>query len=213
MVHIGFHMFNVFFLAGLYTGSLYNEAHVKKKFGFYGSDWKDGSVIVVKSHYPLIKTSEKLISSVHYVILLIRTPLLAITAEFKRQNYNLVFKKDAYSTIKPKYINFVKSYFSHWFSFHDFWSRRNDTQLLLLDYDDIIQCPVCELKRALFFVNVTWSNFRESCLLRDINGKFNRRSAPAYMLGWIDSTAKDVMLRTYQYFKINLQSNLSNFIC
>ena len=74
-------------IAGIYAGSVYGGQNTRSHQRFPGLSHHDGSTIVVKTHYPMLRQGAGLAESVTNAIILIRNPLNVFKAEFKRENF------------------------------------------------------------------------------------------------------------------------------
>ncbi len=72
-----------------------------------------------------------------------------------------------------------------------------NTNLLFVDFQDIIDDKVKALKAILSFAGHDWTEEHEKCMLRNQVGNFVRTTLPDYVNDWIDEGSKQEMRDAY----------------
>ena len=196
-------------ISGIYAGSVYRGQNMRSRQRFPGLSHHDGSAIVVKTHYPMLRRGAGLAESVKNAIILIRNPLNVFKAEFKRGNFKHygpdqwpppgISEINPSQKIKLKYQTFWRKNKRRWISFYEYWLDRNNTNtnLLFVDFQDIIDDKVKALKAILSFAGHAWTEEHEQCMLRNQVGNFVRTTLPDYVNDWIDEDSKHEMRDAY----------------
>ncbi|XP_071834770.1 sialate:O-sulfotransferase 1-like isoform X2 [Apostichopus japonicus] len=159
-------------LTGVYTGSMYRDTRLLNG-GFLGESEppRSGRVIVVKTH------STDMHEKADGVLLLIRDPYSALTADFKRiaagGNHTGIISSNIFNS-------------EHW-SMYARWAARRWQQTiqkglemsaakrLVVYYEDLLEDLPEELRRVAHFLNATLREERLQCTMLHREGNFHRQ--------------------------------------
>lgn len=215
--------------AGLLTGSEFRDRGLCKG-GFPATGIRDGSVAVVKTHFPIMPSKWRV--KYERAVLLIRDPFKASLADFNRQisgnNHTGIATLKQWRRFFPTYI---KRRTSNWSKMYFKWCRRirkenrifvrwvetplcdiwapNVKSNYYTRYEDLKKDPEKELRRILTFLNVRIDERALECTLKNKEGNFKRRKVkkpPEFVFGTRKKWRK-VAERTYQ--RIGLEQERS----
>ncbi|ELU16510.1 hypothetical protein CAPTEDRAFT_185472 [Capitella teleta] len=159
---------------GFYTGAIYRDPSLKA--GFPGEGKRSRDCIAIKTHWPWYKGD---IDNVPYerVVLILREPLAAITAEFKRHSGG--------HTAQPKKVdpkvwrNYVEEQLLRNLKFHQFWFSLAETRkqdLFILFYEDLKLTPRRALSNLGHFLGTTDYSRHLDCVLKNSEGSYHRKA-------------------------------------
>ncbi|ELU11434.1 hypothetical protein CAPTEDRAFT_193836 [Capitella teleta] len=160
---------------GFYTGSIYKDKVLKVSFP--GEGEQSGSVITVKTHWPWVT---KKLDRVEYerVVLIIRTPLDAMKAEFKRTSKRSHVGQ-VQSINETVWEEFVERETPKYQRFHDFWfdiSEKKSLDLFVLFYDDLRENSAQALINLAHFLGISDIRDQLPCIQANMEGSFHRKA-------------------------------------
>ncbi len=153
-------------------------------------------MIVIKTHFPVHTDRRFELRLATQAILLVREPLFAIKAEYKRmyfQNRNAkvqhknqhVLDRTNQAEVK-KWKSFFSRYYSRWKSFHQYWLSRKKLKLYILHYHNLLAAPLSQMIKIGEYYNWDKKLRRTICLSDNIEGNFHRPFAHDNMTAAID---------------------------
>ncbi len=169
-------------LTGIYSGGNYND-YTLRWGGFPGEGVDDFSVIVKKTHFPILKHPKYPEEYKRYerAIIVLRRPLDCLLAEFNRGHTRGSHLNTApRDVIASEWDNHVHNKIRWWQWFYDFWMRKEDKCMMVVDFNRLKTNMSFELRRIGRFLGVEPKYMTDEhlkCIKENSRGRFKRKKS------------------------------------
>ncbi|ELU11422.1 hypothetical protein CAPTEDRAFT_193824 [Capitella teleta] len=202
---------------GFYTGGMYRDPTLQR--AFPGEGDRTRRVITIKTHWPWVGKVDPV--GYERVVLIIRTPLDAMKAEFTRQHSSERSHVDQVQTInQTAWQKFVKSQIVKYQRFHDFWfniSEKKSLDFFVLFYDDMRENTAQILINLAHFLGISDIRDQLPCIHANMEGSFHRKAPGtaevADPFGALDETLSKGIDKIAQIVNKQVRSCLKKGVC
>ncbi|ELU04552.1 hypothetical protein CAPTEDRAFT_225813 [Capitella teleta] len=159
-----------------YTGAIYKDPSLVD--GFPGEGKQSRDCIVVKTHWPWYKGD---IDNLPYkrAVLIVREPLAAIQAEFKRHSSGHGSHTNQLLKVDPNvWHDYVEEQLQKYLKFHRFWfslAATSHYDMFILFYEDLKLTPRRALSNLGHFLGIADYSKHLDCVLSHSEGSYHRK--------------------------------------